>query len=56
MCYGDPYHGSDGYYLEEIEYWENARREKDEAEQAEYDKYMNSIAPTPEREEQQNDN
>ena len=33
MCYGDPYHGSDGYYLRELEkeaqHEEERRREED---------------------------
>jgi RNA polymerase subunit RPABC4/transcription elongation factor Spt4 len=30
MCYGDPYHGSDGYYLEWLEERDRAEREQNQ--------------------------
>lgn len=33
MCYGDPYHGSDGYYLRELEKEEERQREREEENQ-----------------------
>jgi hypothetical protein len=39
MCYGDPYHGKDGYYLAELERAERERqeREQDDVEETEAD-------------------
>ena len=34
MCYGDPYHGSDGYYLEMLEAQAREEAERDRAEEA----------------------
>lgn len=30
MCYGDPYHGKDGYYLAELERAERERQEREQ--------------------------
>ena len=32
MCYGDPYYGSDGYYMDMLEQEEKAHKEQEEAE------------------------
>lgn len=37
MCYGDPYHGSDGYYLQWMEEQERIAQERRYNEQMEYE-------------------
>lgn len=43
MCYGDPYHGSDGYYMNYLEKQEQEAQRQREAERAEEERIQQEI-------------
>lgn len=51
MCYGDPDHGSDGYYREYLEEWERQAEERLQ-EAKEYDQLMQEFIEEKNRERQ----